>query len=144
MSVGRHAVFRTVADSPVDSWSSPERGAVTWWEFFGGDTTPTDELTVGLAEVPAGSVSPARGHHHDAAEVYFIVSGCGDVVIDGQATAVTAGTAVWIPAHVEHFARNTGTEPLRLLYVFARDRFSDVHYTFPGEESPEPPGLADQ
>jgi mannose-6-phosphate isomerase-like protein (cupin superfamily) len=142
MSVERHAVFRTVADSPVDSWSSPERGAVTWWEFFSGDTTPTDELTVGLAEVPVGSVAPARGHHHDAAEVYFVVSGRGEVVVDGAATPVGAGTAVWIPADVEHFARNTGDEPLRLLYVFARDRFSDVHYTFPGEiDSSENPGF---
>ena len=94
MSAARHAVFRTVADSPSDSWSSPARGAVTWWEFFGGDTTPTDELTVGSAEVPAD---------------------------------------------VEHFARNTGDEPLRLLYVFARDEFSDGHYTFPGEETSEVP-----
>ncbi len=133
MGAERHAVFRTVADSPVDSWSSPERGAVTWWEFFGGDTTPTDELTVGLAEVPPGSISPARGHHHDAAEVYFIVSGIGEVVVDGVATAVGPGTAIWIPADVEHFARTSGPDPLRLLYVFARDRFSDVHYTFPGE-----------
>lgn len=136
MSVARHAVFRTVADSPSDSWSSPDRGAVTWWEFFGGDNTPTDELTVGLAEIPVGSVSPARGHRHDAAEVYVVVSGHGEVVVEGSATAVATGSAVWIPADVEHFARNTGTEPLRLLYVFARDKFSDVHYTFPGEEPP--------
>lgn len=144
MSVERHAVFRTVADSPVDSWSSPERGAVTWWEFFGGDTTPTDELTVGLAEIPVGSVAPTRGHHHDAAEVYFIVSGSGEVVVDGSATAVGAGTAVWIPADVEHFARNNGSEPLRLLYVFARDRFSDVHYVFPGEQSQDEVDPTDQ
>jgi mannose-6-phosphate isomerase-like protein (cupin superfamily) len=99
-------------------------------------------LTAGLAEIPVGSVAPTRGHHHDAAEVYFIVSGTGDVVVDGTVTAVAAGTAIWIPAGVEHFARNTGDEPLRLLYVFARDRFSDVHYTFPGEiDSSENPGF---
>ena len=90
MSAARHAVFRTVADSPTDSWSSPVRGAVTWWEFFGGDHTPTDELTVGLAEIPVGSAPPDRGHHHDAAEVYFVVSGHGEVVVDGSATTASA------------------------------------------------------
>ena len=46
---------------------------------------------------------------------------------------VESGTSVWIPAHAEHFCHNTGTEPLKLLFIFARDKFSDVHYCFPGE-----------
>lgn len=133
MSDRRHAVFRTIADCRTESWSSPTRGAVTWWELIGGDTTPTHDITAGVAEIPVGSVSPPRGHHHDAAELYFIIGGQGEVMVDGHPTAVAVGSAVWIPADVEHFARNTGAEPLRLLYVFGRDKFSDVHYTFPGE-----------
>jgi mannose-6-phosphate isomerase-like protein (cupin superfamily) len=128
------AVFRHVDDCATEEWSSPTRGSVRWWELFGGDGTPTDEMTVGIAEVPVGSVAPPRGHSHDATEVYVILAGHGDVVIDGVATAVRAGSAVWIPENVEHFARNAGSEPLRLLYVFARDRFSDVHYRFPAED----------
>jgi len=65
-----------------------------------------------------------------------ILSGSGEVVIEGVATAVRAGSAVWIPEGLEHFAHNTGDEPLRLLYLFARDRFSDVTYRFPAEETP--------
>ncbi len=135
MSDRRHAVFRTVADCATESWSSPSRGSVTWWELFGGDVTATEEITAGIAEIPVGSDSPPRGHHHDAAEMYFVVAGRGEVVVDGQPTPVGVGSAVWIPADVEHFARNTGDETLRLLYVFGRDKFSDVHYTFPGEAS---------
>ena len=133
MDATRHAVFRTVADSRPESWSSPERGTVTWWEFFGGDSSPTSDITAGLAEIPVGAAAPPRGHHHDAAEMYYIVSGHGNVVVDGRATAVGPGTAIWIPADVEHFAHNTGDEPLRLLYVFGRDCFDDVHYVFPAE-----------
>ncbi len=132
----RRAVFRHVDDCPTEEWSSPTRGTVRWWELFGGDVTATDEMVVGVAEVPAGSVAPPRGHRHDATEVYVILSGAGEVVVDGRATAVRTGSAVWIPEDVEHFARNTSDEPLRLLYVFARDRFSDVTYTFPAEETP--------
>ena len=124
-------VIRHLDDCPTESWSSPERGSVSWWELIGGDTTPTDELTIGIAEIPVGAVPPPRGHRHDATEVYVILDGHGHVVIDGETHDVRRGSAVWIPADAEHFAHNTGSTPLRLVYVFARDRFSDVNYEFP-------------
>lgn len=124
-------VVRHVDDCTTEHWSSPERGTVAWCELFGGDITATDELTVGIAEIPVGAVPPPRGHRHDATEVYVIVSGTGEVVIDGVAHSVRPQSAVWIPADAEHYAHNTGDEPLRLVYVFARDKFSDVHYEFP-------------
>jgi mannose-6-phosphate isomerase-like protein (cupin superfamily) len=127
------AVFRHVDDCPPEEWSSPTRGSVRWWELIGGDVIDTHDMVVGVAEVPVGAAPPPCGHRHDAAEVYVILSGSGEVVIDGVATAVRTGSAVWIPEDVEHFAHNTSDEPLRLLYMFARDRFSDVTYTFPAE-----------
>lgn len=129
----RRAVVRHLDECETESWSSPERGSVTWWELVGGDRTATDEMTVGVAEIPCGSTPPPRGHRHDATEVYVIVSGFGEVHVDGNVHEVRPGTAVWIPEGAEHFAHNTGDEPLRLIYVFARDRFSDVHYEFPGQ-----------
>jgi mannose-6-phosphate isomerase-like protein (cupin superfamily) len=66
--------------------------------------------------------------------VYVILSGQGEVVIEGVSNPVRPGSAVWIPEGLEHFAHNTGGEPLRLLYIFARDKFSDVTYCFPAEE----------
>ena len=131
------AVFRHVSECTTEEWTSPTRGAVRWWELLGGDATATNEMTVGIAEVPVGSTPPPRGHCHDAAEVYVILSGEGNVVIEGAPTAVREGSAVWIPEGLEHYAHNTGSVPLRLLYLFARDKFSDVTYTFPGEESGE-------
>lgn len=131
------AVFRHLRDCPTEEWSSPTRGAVRWWELFGGDATATQEMTVGIAEIPVGASPPPRGHSHDACEVYVIVSGHGQVVIDGIATEVGEGSAVWIPEGVEHFAHNTGKVPLRLMYVFARDKFSDVTYSFPSETAHE-------
>ena len=64
---------------------------------------------------------------------YYVLSGIGQISIDGVTTDIQAGTTVWIPANAEHCCNNTGTEPLKMLYIFARDKFSDVHYTFPGE-----------
>ena len=133
--VFRHVVVRHIDDCPTEEWTSPTRGSVRWWELFGGDATATNEMTVGIAEVPVGSTPPPRGHSHDATEIYVILSGEGNVVIEGKSTAVREGSAVWIPEGLEHYAHNTGSAPLRLLYMFARDKFSDVTYSFPGEDS---------
>ena len=134
MSKAKSAVFRHIEDCPTEEWSSPTRGSVRWWELIGGDVTSTDEMIVGIAEVPVGAKPPPRGHRHDATEVYVILSGQGEVVVEGVSSPVGPGSAVWIPEGLEHFAHNTGPEPLRLLYVFARDRFTDVTYSFPAED----------
>jgi len=131
----RHVVVRHIDDCPTEEWTSPTRGSVRWWELFGGDATATNEMTVGIAEVPVGATPPPRGHSHDATEIYVILSGEGDVVIEGRSTAVREGSAVWIPEGLEHYAHNTGSVPLRLLYMFARDKFSDVTYSFTGEDA---------
>ncbi|CAF1507841.1 unnamed protein product [Rotaria magnacalcarata] len=126
-------VFRCIEDCETQEWDHPLRGQVKWWELINGDITSTTGITMGIAEVPVGSLSPKRGHTHNAEEVYYFLSGIGRVYVDGVETDVKSGTSVWIPANAEHFCHNTGTEPLKLLFVFARDKFSDVHYCFPGE-----------
>lgn len=118
---------------PVNEWNSSSRGAVRWWELIGGDTMPTKELVVGIAEVPVGVQRPSRGHTHEPAEVYYIVSGRGEVLVDDVTYPVTSGDAVWIPPNAEHVAHNVGDEPLRLLYVFAKDKFTEITYCFPAE-----------
>ncbi len=125
------AVFRRAADCDVEEWSDSIRGSVQWWTLFSADRTPTSGLTVGVAEIPVGAPAPLRGHWHSLAEVYYILSGSGYVWIAGDKTSVVGGDAVFIPGDVEHFAVNTGTDPLRLLYFFPTDSFTDVKYEFP-------------
>lgn len=127
-------VIRRIGDVLAHDWSSATRGSVRWWELIGGDTMPTSELVVGIAEVPVGAGRPPRGHTHEPAEVYYIISGDGEVFIDGTTHSLAPGDAVWIPPNAEHVAYNVGNEPLRLLYVFAKDKFSDIIYCFPGEK----------
>ena len=126
-------VITRVDQVPVQEWNSATRGSVRWWELLGGDTMPTSEMVVGIAEIPVGAGRPPRGHTHAPAETYFIIAGTGEVFVDGDTYSLAAGDAVWIPPNAEHVAYNVGDEPLRLLYVFARDKFSDVVYCFPGE-----------
>ena len=55
---------------------------------------PTKEMVVGIAEVPVGAGRPARGHTHEPAEVYYIISGTGEVVVDGETYALRVGDPV--------------------------------------------------
>jgi len=76
---------RHLDDCVEESWDDPVRGSVRWWELVGGDATETSEITFGIAEVPADGHPLNRGHSHDAAEVYFVLSGEGEVVVSGEA-----------------------------------------------------------
>ncbi|MFZ9730363.1 MAG: hypothetical protein ACO3CX_01910, partial [Ilumatobacteraceae bacterium] len=53
-------VITRLGDVPQHEWSSATRGSVRWWELIGGDTMPTSELVVGIAEVPVGAGRPPR------------------------------------------------------------------------------------
>jgi mannose-6-phosphate isomerase-like protein (cupin superfamily) len=134
-SASGRVVIKRVGDVETQEWNSATRGSVRWWELIGGDTMATSELVFGIAEIPAGAPRPARGHTHEPAEVYFIISGHGEVFVDGATHPLAPGDAVWIPPNAEHVAYNTGREPLRLAYVFARDTFSEITYCFPGESA---------
>lgn len=85
-----------------------------------------DEATVpGLKEaamtelvmLPGASVPE---HTHDAsAELLYILEGHGTMVLDGQASVVRAGMAIFIPAGVKHsFTVDTKVEPLRAIQVY--------------------------
>lgn len=129
------AVFRTASDCETESWRDDVSGHVDWWTLFSADRTATSGLTVGVAEIPVGAPRPPQGHTHEQAEVYFFLSGTGEVEVEGTSTSVVAGDAVFIPGNIEHMAVNTGSEPLRLLYFFAADSFTDIVYKFPGATS---------
>lgn len=107
----------------------PSRGNCTWNTICSSPRTPTDSLTAGI-----GLCVPQTGHlcahRHTHAELYYIISGCGVVTIDGKETRVEKGTTVFIPGDAEHGIRNDGDEDLRWFYCFAADSFTDVVYRF--------------
>lgn len=105
-------------------------GSVRWRTLISGDRTPTESVTIGVAELEPGESSHFRPHRHAHAEVYYILAGEGTVFVSGSEHLVRPGTTVFIPGGVEHGALNTGTGLLRLLYVFPSDSFSDIEYEF--------------
>ena len=118
------------ADVEPERWSDPVRGEVGFRTLLGAAGDDGD-FTAGVAHLEGGGW---LGHHrHDPAELYFVLSGAGAVMIDGEEQAVVAGTAVCIPGGREHGIRNTGTAPLRFFYAFAVGSFDEVEYRFTAE-----------
>lgn len=87
-------------------------------------------LWAGMSEVPAGSQSNPHAHNEQE-ESFFIHEGEGEVVVDGRAISVRAGSLVVISPGEVHQLRNTGSALLRVFCVvappFAEEQFSNVH-----------------
>ena len=69
-------------------------------------------------------------HHHEPAETYYIVSGQGEMEIEGRTRALEPGSAVYIPPDARHTVCCTGAEPLVFVFSFPRDRFDQIIYHF--------------
>lgn len=134
MSPSQSVVVQEAA-CPLEGWDDAIRGTIAWRTLLSGDRTPTAQMTLGVTDVGPGQPSPFHLHRHAQTEIYYVLSGEGVVSIDGVEHALSVGSSVFIPGNVWHGARNTGRDVLRLLYVFAADSFSDIHYVFKAEVS---------
>ncbi len=118
-------------DRPWESWADPvisAKSPIRWKLLVTGDRTPTKGLTMGIAEVPPG-VSQLL-HHHEPEEVYYVVEGEGMVEVDGSASAIGPGSALFIPPDAKHRVINTCPTPLRFIFVFATDTFEEIEYRY--------------
>jgi mannose-6-phosphate isomerase-like protein (cupin superfamily) len=73
-----------------------------------------------VAEVivqPGGS--SVLHYHRQAEEVYYILRGEGQVILDGEVRLVGPGDAVIIPPPTQHLIRNTGAEELVMVVTCA-------------------------
>lgn len=67
------------------------------------------------AIVPVGEAS--LPHRLKTAEVYYLLTGEGDMYIDDEVAPVCAGDTVYIPPHATQWIRNTGSEELAFLCI---------------------------
>ncbi|EYD72657.1 cupin domain-containing protein [Limimaricola hongkongensis] len=112
---------------PLEGEGDPAFGTVRWRTLVSADRTPSEALTLGLAEfAPFGTLSP---HRHALAEFYLGLEGTGIVTIDQEPHPIGPGIAVFIPGEAEHGVV-AGPEGLRFAYGFATARFAEVEYRF--------------
>lgn len=91
-------------------------------EFVAGDETLLRELlhpdkqTIALryslahAVVLPGKIS--KPHLLSTSEVYYVLSGVGEMHIDAEVQLIEPGDAVYIPPNARQFVHNVGAEPL--------------------------------
>lgn len=118
-------------DCVPDRWDDPARGTLSWRTLISGEVTPTNALVCGVAEIEPGQTLAL--HRHAEPEVYFGLSGEGEVMIDGVPHRLGPGVALYIPGFAEHGVLRAD-QPLRWFYTFARDSFDQIAYHFPHED----------
>jgi mannose-6-phosphate isomerase-like protein (cupin superfamily) len=82
-----------------------------WHEFL-----RVPDLSMGLYVLPAGDTDPQQPHAED--EVYYVLSGRGHIMVDGEDQPVQTGSIVYVAKGVEH-RFHTIEEVLQLLVFFA-------------------------
>lgn len=95
--------------------------------FIAGDNTQLRELlhpdkqpialrySLAHAVVPVGQTS--IDHSLTTSEVYYILSGQGEMHINDEVQAVGPGDAIYIPSNARQFIHNIGQEPLVFICI---------------------------
>ena len=89
-----------------------------YYEFFVAKT-----LSLGLYQLSAGDDDPQQPHTED--EVYYIVSGRGQIKVGEEDQTLQPGSIIFVEAAVEH-RFHTIEEDLTILVVFAPPRGSQA------------------
>jgi len=83
--------------------------------------------------MPGETVKPAHSHP-DGEELIYIVSGEGQVWVEGEIRPVESGTAVLFETGAVHMLRNTGGEEMKVVCVFAPPTALDNYKHYEGLE----------
>ena len=73
-------------------------------------------LSTGVSAFQAGLAVPL--HSHNVEEVVYVLEGEGECEIEGIVQGVKAGDTAFIPPGLIHCFRNTGENPLKILWVY--------------------------
>jgi quercetin dioxygenase-like cupin family protein len=74
-------------------------------------------FTSGISTYPKGEGAPL--HSHNCAEQVTLLEGQGEVEIDGVLTPLKQYDSTYIPADRTHAFRNTGSDPMKILWIYA-------------------------
>jgi putative monooxygenase len=84
---------------------------------FVSPDTGSDEFMAGITVFEPGEQSSYHVHP-ESEEISLVLGGSGILVSEGEEAEFTSGQAMWVPKGVYHQHRSTGSEPLKLLWVY--------------------------
>ena len=83
----------------------------------GPSPAQSDHFSFGYVTLePNGGQVP--WHNQEQDEIYFIVSGTGEMCLDDERTTVHGGQMIFIPPQAFHQLTNIGDEPLTMIYCY--------------------------
>jgi len=90
---------------------------------------------LGFSSFAAGTSTAMLSHATE--ELAYVLTGQGELRLDGETVPYAAGSALFIPAGVWHAVANTGDEPVTMVFAFP-------HPDYPPTERRDanPPGIA--
>ncbi len=109
--------LKNVMEIPEDK---PHAATVRSWRVLNGDTIKNPNLKfVDDDIVPPGS---AIKSHVDAwDEIYYILTGKGEMTIAGETLAAVEGDVFHIPPNSPHSLKNTGMRDLRFICIAVKN-----------------------
>jgi quercetin dioxygenase-like cupin family protein len=78
---------------------------------------PGCEFAIGIYRMDQGMRHPL--HRHAAAEFYYVLAGTALFTVHDEVIERGAGTAMYIPAGVQHAIEGPGAHGMELLYAFS-------------------------
>ena len=84
---------------------------------FVSPQTGSEEFMAGITIFEPGEQSSYHVHP-ESEEINLVITGSGIVVSEGEEAPFGPGQAMWVPKGVYHQHKNTGDEPLKLLWVY--------------------------
>ena len=94
-------------------------GGVKTWPLVVQTRVPKASFTTGMSVYPVGKGAPM--HYHNCAEQVTLLEGRGEVEVDSKITALVPYDSTYIPAGRMHCFRNTGDQPMRILWIYDSD-----------------------
>jgi mannose-6-phosphate isomerase-like protein (cupin superfamily) len=128
-----------LATRPEEGWINADGSELVWRTLLSADRDGSVSMCAGMAEIPVSPIALPL-HRHAQDEIYFVVSGHGDVEIDGVTNEIGPGSCVFVPGNAWHAIRNPGPDSLRLFYCFPTPSFTDVVYEY-APDAPAPKWL---
>src|SRR5579871_1066510 len=77
---------------------------------------PSALITTGMSTYPPGTGAPL--HTHNCDEQVTLLSGRGEVEVDGVVTPLERYDSTYIPRGRQHAFRNTDSEPMTILWIY--------------------------
>jgi quercetin dioxygenase-like cupin family protein len=77
-------------------------------------------IVTGISSYPRGEGAPL--HTHNCDEQVTLLEGTAEVEVEGTRTALEPYDSTYIKAGVEHAFRNTGEDPMVILWIYTSDR----------------------